>query len=234
MKLIDDITNEPLAVLLIGPPGSGKTTYALQFPDVWVADCDNNLAGPVRYLKSVGKFKPFKADSIQFDDDGKPITPAQSWERLVTKTQEALKSPDIKTIIIDSLTHVDRILLVWCMEKLRKATPEFDVWNMFKLRLYDYLVKIRSGGKSVIVICHEKIEYDKNGSIDKFVPAVSTNLKDYFGYLFTDVWRSELHLVGGKYEHNIRVTPTALHDLKNSLLLTNTINSEELLWKTIK
>lgn len=232
MKQINDITTEPLAVLLIGPPGSGKTTYALQFPNVWVADCDSNLSGPTRYLKSVGKLTPFMTDSIQFDDDGKPITPSQSWERLVIKTQEALKNPDVKTIVIDSLTHVDRILLVWCMDKLRKTTPEFDVWNMFKLRLYDYLVKIRSGGKSVIVICHEKIEYDKNGSIDKLVPAVSTNLKDYFGYLFTDVWRSELHLVGGKYEHTIQVTPTALCDLKNSLLLTNKIDSKELLCKT--
>ena len=36
---------EPKSILLIGPPGSGKTTLALQFPKVCVMDCDRNLDG---------------------------------------------------------------------------------------------------------------------------------------------------------------------------------------------
>ena len=44
--------NLSFGLFLMGPPKAGKTTLALQFPNPYVADCDNNLSGPDEYLKA--------------------------------------------------------------------------------------------------------------------------------------------------------------------------------------
>lgn len=204
----------------MGPPGGGKTTFALQWPNLWVADCDQNLAGPLRFLKAQGRLPTFSYDSIALDDSNKPLNFVEQWERVEARTTAALTDPNIQTLFIDSLTHVDRILYQYCCAKQGVKELEFQQWNLFKNTIYRYIMRIRSSGKTLIIACHEKIETDKKGNVEKYTPVISTNIKDYFSYLFTDVWRCTLSDAGGgKLKATVTTHPTAVSDLKNSLLL---------------
>ena len=51
----DFLPRLPQSFLLIGPPGAGKTTVSLQLPKPFILDCDDNINGPIRYLKTAGK-----------------------------------------------------------------------------------------------------------------------------------------------------------------------------------
>ena len=211
-----------MSILLTGPPGGGKTTFALQWPGLWVADCDGNLDGPVRWLQKKSLFTPFKFDAIAKNDKGTPLLTNEQWPLLKQRTVLACADDTIQTIFIDSLTHIDRILQDWILVSQKTNDMSFPQWNAFRSELYKYLAAIKSSGKTVIVACHEKIEYGSDFKLEKYVPAVSTNLKDYFGYLFTDVWRCEIRPAGaGSVEAHIRVLPTQYSDLKNSILLVD-------------
>lgn len=222
MKTSDNsILTSTISALLIGPPGGGKTTFALQWPGVWVADCDQNLAGPTRLLKTQNIYKPYFLDLIAYDDDNNVITDlAKQWDRLLRKTDEAIKSPEVKTLFLDSLTHIDRILYAWCCVKLNVKDLEWNQFNLFKNTLYRYIMAVRASGKNLLVACHEKIEYDAKGNVKKYVPVLSTNLAQYFGYMFTDIWRFLIVDQGAnKFEAMMYTLPTTTSDLKNSLQL---------------
>lgn len=227
MKPIDNsIFASPQAILLMGPPGGGKTTFALQWPNMWIADCDRNLAGPMRYLQSKGIPVTAQRSDIQFDDDGKPVAIEDQWERLIAETKIAIDNKDIQTLFVDSLTHIDRILYAHCCKKQKVVELEFQQWNMFKNLLYRYIVGVRDSGRTIILSCHEQIEYDKKGQIEKFIPTISTNLKNYFAYIFTDAWRCTLEPIGaGQVKSFIYTHPTKVSDLKNSLLLGEKIEA---------
>jgi GTPase SAR1 family protein len=214
------------SILLMGPPGGGKTTFALQWPNLWVANCDQNLAGPMRYLANENKYPAFSYDDIAQDGGGTPVPMHLQWNRLESVTKDALADPSISTLFIDSLTHVDRILYAHCCKAQGVKDLEFQQWNMFKNSLYRYIMEARTSGKTILLACHENIEYDKKGAVEKYVPTVSTNLKNYFGYMFTDIWRCTLETVGGgKITARITTHPNNVSDLKNSLLLGKSIDA---------
>jgi predicted NACHT family NTPase len=61
----------PLKILLIGPPGSRKTTFGLQFPNVYVEDCDRNLNGPERWLRANGlKELSYAYNNVRYEPSG--------------------------------------------------------------------------------------------------------------------------------------------------------------------
>jgi hypothetical protein len=225
------LTNVPLdtkqAILLMGPPGGGKTTFALQWPGVWIADCDMNLAGPLRYIKSRGINVDVKYDTIPYDDDGKPLELHEWWSRLVVKTATAIKDPTIQTIVVDSLTQVDNMLVEHTMQTQRTKVMEIQHWRPFRKDLHEYIMRARSCGKTFLMLCHEEILFDKKGQVEKYRPSVSTKISDYFGYYFTDIWRCTLVDGGaGKLKAVVTTHPTAVSDLKNSLLLGREIEAD--------
>lgn len=220
MKTYDSTSPSALSILLRGPAGGGKTTFALQFPGLWVANCDNNLDGPVRFLKQKGLFKPFHFDNIAKDDTGANVDLDNQWKRLTSLTDAALAKPEIKTIFVDSLTHVDQIVMAWA-KKTQKKTElgPFD-WEPFKGAIYRYIMSIRDSGKTCIISCHETIEYASDQTIAAYVPMIHTNFKNYFEYLFTDQWLCEIKPSGGgQVKATVSVHPTANRSLKNSLLI---------------
>src|ERR1017187_1396697 len=226
--------NESLAILLMGPPGGGKTTFMLQFPGLYVLNCDRNLAGAIRYLKSVGRYKPFQYDTIsQYEKDatdlgahkpGEMVDISWGWERMRKLTKIVLADPTIQTIGLDTLTWCDTALYMHtCRTQCKKELAAFD-WNPYKRELHGFLSECKAAGKTVIVNCHEKIEYDVAGNVTDYLPTVSTNISSYFGYYFSDIWRCSVEdSGGGKLIYKVETHPTATRHLKNSLLCGKTI-----------
>src|SRR5438552_15536860 len=100
-----------IRTLFQGPPGSGKTSHACQFPGVYVADLDMNLAGPLRWLKEHNKSLPVGYDIIDRDESGKEVAPNMRYTRLAKCLQDAVVNPEVKTIVVDSATKLSDYMI---------------------------------------------------------------------------------------------------------------------------
>lgn len=211
-----------LTLLLIGPPGSGKTPLALQFPSVGVIDCDANLAGPMRYLISKNLYKPFKWQRADRTDDDKPIELPFIWSNVRRVAKQLVKDPEVQTIVLDSLTYCDTALYQHCCRTQGVVDLTGFMWAPYKRELHSFLAECKASGKTTIVTCHEKIEYDKKGNVEKYLPSISTGVSAYFSYYFSDIWRCTLEDPGaGKpMVMKVRTASTQLFDAKNSLLFS--------------
>jgi hypothetical protein len=220
MKLSTAKAPEAKSILLIGPPGGGKTSFALQFPSPVINDCDRNLDGPMSYLNKRIKDHSFFYETISFDDNLVPVPIATIWDRLRSKVREQLKNPDIKTIIVDSLTHVDEYLVQWVLARQRKTEMDQRDWMPFRSELASFIMEIRSQHKTAIITCHETYTKNREGFVIKTQPAMRSHVKDFFGSFFTDIYRPTIEVVGGKPVAKLQVLSDALNDLKNTFGIT--------------
>lgn len=214
---------QPLSILLIGGPGGGKTTFLLQFPGLYVLDCDTNLDGPENYLRRHGKFKDYEYDQVAFSN-GKPLPVHECYDNLMALLTEA-KSKPYQTVAIDGLTMINEYVIQKVLSKQSKKEMEARDWQPFKTHLLNLLVgKLRSLGKDTIVTCHEftKTKPDPKNIMQEqiigYTPAVQGGITDYFGGFFTDMWRMTAELApGDKLEFKLTGQRTGLSDLKNSI-----------------
>jgi hypothetical protein len=214
----------PSGLLLHAPPGSGKTTILLQFPGIWIADCDQNLKGPKQYLERTTK-KPveFFYDVVDYDDAGVAVPPERRWHRYLALLDAAAKDPRVKVLGTDALTRVDGYIRDYVMGA--KAEMDVSKWVGFKKAALDWLFnKLKSYGKPYVVTAHEAIIYE-SGSIapvvSKYEPYFSGAVSDFLGCAFTDVWRAELRPAGpGLLKQYIRTIRDPRLDLKCSFELS--------------
>lgn len=187
--------------LFLGPPGSGKSTLAMQFPGVHFLDCDENLRGPDSFLRrpKVHATAPgmglenltYTMDRIRFGDDGKPLEINMMWERYVQCYDRAVFNPEVKTIVTDSLTGLDEMLLhdiVRTNGVGEVGKMKIQHWIPFRSKMKTLTMNMRRHGKINIVCCHQENKY-KDQQIVHYDVTMSSKLADHFGWIFTDIFR---------------------------------------------
>ena len=240
------------ALLLIGTPKAGKTVFATCFPDPWVLDCDNNLAGAIRYHQQMGA----PLNPLWFDDPQTVPNPAHRWKFCEIAIAEAVKAPEVKTIIVDGLSLLALYLETTILANSQQGNGMKDLviagekvmnqshWNPFKNMMSRLVMSARSAGKPFIMTCHETTEVSESGAIQAYRPLISGQLRGNLAGFFTDCWRCEtsvvqtdkLHPLGVKY--SVRFQPRNMMQIGNSLAikaseLDVTNKSRVEVWKTL-
>lgn len=232
MKTATDYnTEQSFGLLLVGPPKSGKTCLAMQFPSPWFLDADHNLASG----KTMFPGKEFYWDDPEVDEQGQAIPKEARWDRAVALIKDAIRAVAAgsgpRVLVIDSLSKVATYLEDHLVTKAGTGKDLIIAgqrcmtqshWYPFKMLMQRLVILTRSAGVPVIWIAHEKLERDEALGMFVYRPLISGQLADSIGALFTDVWRTETQSVpiseqyptGVKYV--VRAVPSAQMALGNS------------------
>jgi AAA domain len=157
MKAHDMITTgkvqKPFHALLYGPPKIGKTHLALQAQAPLVIDADDG--------------------SGQFD--AARISNVTSLDILMDALRCAYKSDEHKTVILDSVTAIDRIISDsvcknngWAnLEALDYGKCHAHVYSEWK-KVLDIVEQLKAKGKNIIWIGHQKVTTVRDPMLDVY------------------------------------------------------------------
>lgn len=217
MKLVSPSSpkkRDPKAVLLLGPPGGGKSTLMLQFPKIGVEDIDQNLDGPIDFLQRKRPVE-FGIEVPLLDPNGRVLPAKVVWPNIQNRCEDLCREKDLLWIGVDGLTGLNFHIINHVKGDKLEMTQ--DMWIPFRQHLLKFINTVRAAGKHYIMTCHEEIDIDRDGTVKRRKVSVDSKIKDYFGGWFTDVWRCEARPgPRGTTEFKITTAPTTADDLKRS------------------
>lgn len=221
MKTATTLPPKQLAILLVGDPGSRKTTLALQFPRPYIFDADGNMAAPLERLSKTNPNLPKSVfyDGAYVDDAGNEIPPAKRYLHMTACLTLAGTDPNIRTIIIDSCTSLCDILIAEVKRQANRGQDQemrIQDWGKFAELWKNLIIKLRNlPGKIIVFTAHNKVEKDESDGRWKYflnIPGqTSTNLSG----LFTDVWNpyTVFSGVGAATTHQAKVRCLPTNDV---------------------
>jgi len=193
--------SDSLALLLVGDPKSGKTCIAAAFPDPYFLDVDGNLDSAVRVLGT----KRFWFDQPAIGCEKKEDV----WKAALTCLSEAMKNPEIKTIVLDSLSVLAEYMMHWIISEHTRmgdrdksgkpidamTIPDYGkLLQMFRGLIFD----LRKSGKHLVVTVHRATYQDEVTKVINPVLALPGQAKETLGGSFKDVWATLIDNTPGK------------------------------------
>ena len=202
---------EPLkshSILIVGDPGSRKTTLALQFPRPYIFDADGNMGGAVEFLG----LKDFYYD-LGFREHGKKeeIPPPLRYQHMIECINAAAAADDVDTIILDSLTTIVDIVIseVKRQQKVKDdAIMRIQDWGGFLYLMKRLITKLKTTDKIIVATVHNKLEKDESDGRWKHFLAIPGQTATIIAGLFTDcinVYCKSGNNAAGKKVHEFRI-----------------------------
>lgn len=259
-KADNKIIEVPRSIILLGAPGSGKTTLASQFPGAYFVNADNNLDGPIRWLRQNGYPVEFFYDDVlhgtkedlikakipekELDGfiDNSAIPRKYRYRYMAYLLNEAVKNPEVKTIVLDSMTSISDI----CLDEVRRQNNlafgdplnnvSLDVplriqdWGSFASLWKNLMYQLMGSGKRLIVTGHIKVEKDDVlGTFQEFINIAGSSSVSMGGN-FQEVWLLSVvsKMVEGKrvVTRTLRTAP-AVNQIKLGLKSSIQLEAEQ-------
>lgn len=207
-KKPSQLTAKPgLVAMIYGSPGSGKSTLACSAPGAVMIDTD----GGVMRINGAHQV---------------PTLQVTKWEEIADAVREAKESPEIHTIVIDTVGKMLDFMSEYIIRTATGKKVEVDRLGNLSLKGYgvrktmfsNFIKNITIMGKNVIFVAHDKEV--KRGE--------DTVLRPEVGGSSTDDLMKELDLVGymemNGANRTISFTPTERYYAKNSCDMPGVIN----------
>jgi hypothetical protein len=158
LKIIEGKEKRPLKIVIYGPEGIGKSTFASKFPDPLFIDTEGGTSNlDVRRIKC-----------------------SKSWNELLLIVKEIIKNPTIcKTLVLDTADWSETMCINAVTEKYRKNNIEdfgygkgytylLDEYTRL-LSLFDELIEV---GINVVITAHAKPRKfelpEEQGAFDRY------------------------------------------------------------------
>lgn len=164
-----------MAALIYGQPGTGKTTLACSAPGAVLFDCDrgiNRINGAHRI----------------------PTLEVTSWEQILDALTEVEKTPDIRTIVIDTVGK----MLVYIEDYIKRTEPKkckadgtlnLQGFGRRKTIFVDFIKRTSIMGRNLIFVAHE-LERREDEHTEKRPEVAGSSVNDLIkeldlvGYVF--------------------------------------------------
>lgn len=182
-----------IRAVLYGAAGSGKTHLMREFPKPMVLYDFDGKYEPLIGIEGI-TVKSFFITDIKESK--------VAWLDFWSEYKKDKKDTSIKTMVIDSLTSLDSILLPACLLMMGKDPTSRESRKAFMQPAYGELLtaygtlfdSFKSADKHVIVLAHEKKETDDKGALLSVSPFCSGQMREKICAIFKDTWY--LSLIG--------------------------------------
>lgn len=156
-EILSGVISSAQKVVIYGPEGIGKSTFAAQFPDPLFIDTE----GSTKKL-NVRRFP-------------KPT----SWEMLKNEVKEAMSSKLCKTLVIDTIDWAEQLCIVSiCAQYQKKGIEDFGYGKGYVYereefgKLLNLLQEVVDSGINVVLTAHAQLKKfeqpDEMGSYDRW------------------------------------------------------------------
>ena len=158
----DASTAPQFRLLLLSKPGHRKSSIAAHFPGPGFLDTDQNIYRMKQHYPG----KKFKFAQPQYSPDGKVLPKEQVWPRAVELVNELVADPEVKTIVLDSLSALQEPLIDWILAQpaaSNRMKPLVisgvqvltrEQYRPFQDKILDIVAKIHTSGKFTVWIFH--------------------------------------------------------------------------------
>jgi hypothetical protein len=261
MNLAELKQDENLKVLVYGPSGTAKTTFATSFPGpMYVHDFDGKLISAANHWRRVNKperlsdINYFNYNSLSVPHKDQMTAEEETAKKrygtyygwIVEHQQLAAEGKfPYKTVVLDSLTRYAEVLLREILRQTRgKINPPIEGMHnipgkqtfmvnqtYFKTQL-DMLLALPC---NIVVCAHLKTKEDELTGRIKNVPFASGNMADYLPVVFGEVYRSYVEAVtGGGVKYMLQTQSSSDFNCRTQLGLKASIENgyENLLVKS--
>jgi hypothetical protein len=243
MKSFSDFSTSATGnILLLGDPGTGKTTLCTQLKRPYFLQCDGNFKGPLFAIRESGLKLDFKYDMPHIDDAGVVVPRKERLRNFAKLLNIAMADPTIDTIIIDSLTTWQRMIEDEVRVQQNRAIADGikvfhdeplakQDWRPFAGIAMEIIMKLKAWAQAMnklsVFIGHidtrtdESKEKPKDDNATPHLKYINFPgmLRQSMGGLFDDVWiiETDRKLVNGKLA-TVRQLKTGPDDFRDKPL----------------
>lgn len=211
-----DITLTDLSsrTFIYGRSGTAKTWGAATFcskekQDCYIFDFDAGSLTLRRLRQMTGK-------NPLFDTYPREVG---SWERVLAKFEQLKNDPNIKTIVLDSLTTLAEVKIEEVLRKNSKPRMTLEMWGVFIGEVEIFFGNLSTfKGKNIVMTAHEFNDKDEHTGEIMTLPLIyGKNLPSKIPLWFDEVYHSEVQQKGADFSYIWRTRATARYTAKTRL-----------------